>query len=89
MATSSVNVSYPERGAQALVGMKRYLILLWSIFVPCAAAVLLSAFLYSGTWFGLAVAFGGGIVAIECAIVIRKIRVRLRASAGVRHSALA
>ncbi len=80
MATRSVDMSLYKAETRVRLEMKRNRILLYSILVLCAAGVLLASLFYSGTWFGFALAFGGGIVAMECVLVIRRIRARLRVS---------
>ena len=43
-----------------------------AIFAACLSTVVYSTLFLGGTLFGFALAFGGGVIALECVVVFRK-----------------
>jgi hypothetical protein len=68
-------VNYPEYGQKVSLGsIQMTKMFVWLILLTCVAGLVLALVFLSGTWLGFGLAFGSGILAYECVIVLKRIR---------------
>ena len=77
MATSRAQFSYSNDPVQELVTMRRHFVVVAAILSLGIAGLIFALLFLPGSWLGFGVAFGGGILAFECALVIRKVVARI------------
>lgn len=81
---STAGAQFPYRGSEGTTAGTRDKAIAWTIFSVCVLTFVLALLFLSGTDLGFALAFGSGLVAYECVLVIRRIAARTAADSD-RH----